>query len=98
MKIRIGFILLGVMLLFVAYFCLQFSLPWLGFEGGFPTLTTMHPLEPLAFILGGVGLLFLIFGFVENAIIRLLICILVLILLFGYFKGWFSLNWLQGII
>jgi len=96
MKIRIGFILLGVILLFVAYMCFQFSLPWLEFTP-FPALTTINPLEPLAFILGGVGLVLLIFGFVENTIIRLLVCVTALALLIAFFKGWLNLDWLKNI-
>jgi hypothetical protein len=96
MKINVGYIALGVVFLFFSYVIFQIAIPWVEFNP-FPSLTTVNPFEPIAFVLAGLGVILLIFGLTSNAIIRLLVSIITLIVLVALFKGWINLEWLRNI-
>jgi hypothetical protein len=100
MKINVAFILLGLLLLAIGYLILQISIPWIRFEWSpIPvSFTEINPFEPIGYILAAFGIIFLIFGFTTNPIIRLFFAISGVIFLIAFLKGWISLDWIRSLM
>lgn len=99
MKVNVAFILLGLLLLATGYLILQISIPWIRFQWSpIPvSLTEIHPFEPVGYILAAFGVIFLVFGFTSNPVIRLLFALAGVVFLIAYLKGWIPLDWLRNI-
>lgn len=100
MKVHIASIVLGFLLLAIAYLILQISIPWLRFEWSSTpvSLTEINPFEPVGYIFAAVGTVFLVFGFTTKPVLRLVFSLAGIAFLIALFKGWIPFDQLKSLL
>lgn len=94
---KAALIIMGILLLSAAFICYSIAYPWLTFTP-LPALTTVHPLEPFAFLLGAAGIILIIFGVTANTAVRLIFSALTIFFLIALLKGWIEIEWLRQLL
>lgn len=95
---KLGYIVVGLVLMVIAYGIYQISVPWIEWKGDFfptPSLTQKRLLEPVAYMFAGIGFIVLIFGLTENSVLRIIFSFLVLMGCLAFITGFISIESLE---
>ncbi len=98
---KLGYIIVGLVLMVIAYGIYQISVPWIEWKGDLfptPSLTQKRLLEPIAYMFAGIGFIVLIFGVTENSVLRIIFGLSTGIIVFLFVAGIISIESLQRLI
>jgi hypothetical protein len=102
-KMKVSYIVIGFLLIVIAYAISPISIPWISWVGDIIPIPQYTPISfmPLAYILGCIGIIAIIFGLTKNGAIRMFFSFLAIMVCLGLLTGFISFEkieeWLKHI-